>query len=359
MKGTRRNRERSAFSLIELMVAMAILSILMMMLTVLLSQVQKSYRFSESRISQFREARVAFDLMAKNIGQASLNTYWDMVVSKEGEVQRYAPTSELHFVTMSDVSRDLPGTVTQSPVGHAVFFQAPLGFSNKYRNLNNLFNGRGYFVAWGSDENFMPSFVRSKTEARYRYRLMEFRPPAESNQVFQDGYDERVDGREQVFDKWYKQALSVGEGTFESHLNPLAENIVAIIISPRDTLEGGGDRSDTYSKIAPAYAYDSNDPSRNDNPDDEFASYMQQVPPLLRLTMVAIDEGSAVRMGDGKGMPGKITKSLSGLFTNSRNFESDVAELSNRLSGDQDGPSVDYKIFSTLVLLRSAKWTGK
>ncbi|MEQ1840764.1 MAG: prepilin-type N-terminal cleavage/methylation domain-containing protein, partial [Verrucomicrobiales bacterium] len=69
---------RRAFSLIELMVAMGILSILMLMMTVLLDQVQKSWRYSESRISQFREARVAFDLMTKNIGQASLNTYWDL-----------------------------------------------------------------------------------------------------------------------------------------------------------------------------------------------------------------------------------------------------------------------------------------
>ena len=55
----------SAFSLIEMMVAMGILSVLMLMLTVLLDQVQKSWRYSESRISQFREARVAFEMMTE------------------------------------------------------------------------------------------------------------------------------------------------------------------------------------------------------------------------------------------------------------------------------------------------------
>lgn len=62
--------KKKAFSLIELMVAMGILSVLMLMMTLLLDQVQETWQYSESRISQFREARVAFDLMSKNIGQA-------------------------------------------------------------------------------------------------------------------------------------------------------------------------------------------------------------------------------------------------------------------------------------------------
>ena len=59
----------SAFSLIELLVAMGILSILMLLLTQMLEQVQKSWNYSESRISQFREARVAFDLVTKNLSR--------------------------------------------------------------------------------------------------------------------------------------------------------------------------------------------------------------------------------------------------------------------------------------------------
>ena len=74
MRFTLKTKKFRAFSLIEMMVAMGILSVLMLMLTVLLDQVQQSWRYAESRISQFREARVAFDLNAKNIGQASLNT---------------------------------------------------------------------------------------------------------------------------------------------------------------------------------------------------------------------------------------------------------------------------------------------
>ncbi len=161
------------------------------MLTALLDQIQKSWRFSESRISQFREARVAFDVMTKNIGQASLNTYWELQdKDADGLFDGYFRTSELHFITMK--ASELGGSGTQQPVGQAIFFQAPLGFSSTYRNLNNLFNGRGYFVAFGSDRNFKPSFVKSPD--RFRYRLMEFRPPAESNQVFADGQEDEIAG---------------------------------------------------------------------------------------------------------------------------------------------------------------------
>ena len=354
MKTFQKTDTRSAFSLIELMVAMGILTILMLMMTVLLDQIQKSWRFSESRISQFREARVAFDLMAKNVGQAYLNTYWDMVVNEKGDIERYAPTSELHFITMNDVSSALPATATQQPSGHAVFFQAPLGFSTEYRNLNSLFNARGYFVSFGSDKRFKPSFVKSPD--RYRFRLMEFRPPAEANQVFQDGKDERDKGEEQEFDQWYKQALSVGEGDFESHLNPLAENILTIIISPRDSLEdAGASRNQNFSTIAPTYAYNSNDPTRVKDPDDEFSSFAQQVPPLIRVTMVAIDETAAVQNESGSSMPQEIVGPLGRLFKQTQNFSQDIQELSRHL----DEKKINHKVFSTMVLLRSGKWTGR
>ncbi len=334
------------FSLIELMVAMGILSVLMLMLTALLDQVQRSWRFSESRISQFREARVAFDVMTKNIGQASLNTYWDLRDDdRDGLFDEYYRTSELHFITMP--ASQLGGSATQQPVGQAIFFQAPLGFSTQYRNLNNLFNGRGYFVAFGSDRRFKPSFVESAD--RFRYRLMEFRPPAESNQVFQDGQEERATNQPQLFTQWYKQSLSVGKGSFEDHLNPLAENILTVIVAPRDSLEVGvANRNETYSRIAPNYRFDSNDTS------GDLESFAQQVPPLLRVTMVAIDETAAIRYENGSSPPAELTNALNGLFTNTNNYAQDVQRAAEALNN----LGVSHKIFSSLVMLRSSKWSS-
>ncbi|MEM9017981.1 MAG: Verru_Chthon cassette protein C [Verrucomicrobiota bacterium] len=352
----RKGSHEKGFSLIELMVAMGILSVLMLMMTVLLDQIQKSWRYSESRISQFREARVAFDLITKNVSQASLNTYWDLDdKDSDGLVDEYYRTSELHFITMP-ADRLAGAAGSQNPVGHAVFFQAPLGFSNSYRNLNNLFNGRGYFVAFGSDQEFRPRFLDSRDPRpayRHRYRLMEFRPPAESNQVFADGDEERKQGEPQEFTEWFKQGLQVGNGSFESHLNPLAENIVYLVISPRDSLESGESRDASYSDIAPLYQYDSNDQR------DEFSSFAQQVPPLVRITMVAIDEDSAVRLENGSQMPTFVKGTY---FQDTREFEDDVANLSKELeqgtypSGGANKIPVNFKIFSSMVMLRSAKW---
>lgn len=344
----RRQTKRSnrAFSLIELMVAMGILSVLMLMLTILLDQVQQSWRFSESRISQFREARVAFDLMAKNISQASLNTYWNLRDEDEdGLVDGYFRTSELHFATVD--ARVLPGGGGQEPLGHAIFFQAPLGFSTNYRNLNNLFNGRGYFVSFGDDSAFTPSFALAKTTRRNRFRLMEFRPPAESNQVFQDGFDERAAGEPQEFDQWFKQALSVGDGSFTDHLNPLAENILMLVISPRDTLASLGDvRNETFSAIAPNYVYDSNDRSEG------FEAFAQQVPPLVRLTVIAVDEATAARFDDGGGgAPAELD--LSSFFKETRKFDEDLRLITERFNEER----INFKIFSTVVMLRSSRWS--
>lgn len=337
---------RRGFSLIELMVAMGILSILMLMMTVLLEQVQKSWRYSESRISQFREARVAFDLMTKNIGQASLNTYWDLEdKDKDGLFDGYFRTTELHFITLDATVINAPGG--QKPVGQAVFFQAPLGFSGEYRNLNNLFNGRGYFVAFGSDDKFKPSFVESAD--RYRFRLMEFRPPAEANQVFEDGAKERNADLPQDFSQWFRQAAGVGEGNFEDHLNPLAENIIALIVSPRDSLENASDsRGETYSKIAPNYGFDSN------NQAEAFSSFAQQVPPLIRVTMVAIDEAAATRFDNSGEVPVEFTAPFSGLFKRTEDYSRDIQKLSEEL----DKLQINHKVFSSLVMLRSSKWSS-
>lgn len=339
------------FSLIEMMVAMGILSVLMLMLTVLLDQIQKSWRFSESRISQFREARVAFDVMTKNLGQASLNTYLELKDEDgDGVLDEYFRTSELHFLTVK--AEDLNVGGSQTPVGQGVFFQAPLGFSTKYRNLNSLFNGRGYFVAFGGDENFKPSFVKS--DERYRFRLMEFRPPAESNQVFADGQSDRESGNPQVFDEWFRQAGGVGDGSFEEHLNPLAENIIALIVSPRDSLDTvGGSRRDTFSKIAPNYEFDSN-PTRDAVGDAAFDRYAQQIPPLVRVTMIAIDEAAAVRYEDGSTPPSEFTAPIASRFNDSTNYNQDIEAITEELNAK----GISHKVFSSLVMLRSSKWSG-
>ncbi len=327
---------RTGFTMIELLVSMTILSVLLLMLTQLLTQVQNTWSYSESRISQFREARVAFDIISKNLSQATMNTYWDYEYDRGNQVKRYRRQSELHFLTLQARDLDLGKPTTT----HAIFFQAPLGFSSRYRNLDNLFNGRGYFVAFSDDLDFKPQFI--KAEPKFRFRLMEYRAPAEENQVFVDGDEERQADREQIFDWWYQYEQ-------EKYSYPLAENIIALIISPRETLEdsrkgaGGSVETDTFSSIAPEYTFDSNDRTKK--------AFTQMVPPLVKLTMVAIDENSAVRLEAqyGRSMPDLVPNSL---FRNTRDYQRDLDELKK----DLIDANVNFKVFSTMVAIRSAKW---
>ncbi len=333
----------SGFTLIELLVAMTILSVLLLLLTSLLDQVQKTWTSSRDRIGQYREARVAFDIISKNLSQASLNTYWDYHYDDNNVLDRYERRSELHFKTLF-AAQDLAGKMGSGQfVSHGLFFQAPLGFSYGYKNLNNLFNGRGYFVVFGTDEKYRPKFVQA--EDRYRYRLMEFRPPAEENQVFADGLAERSQDREVQLDKWWKHAeSSVVSQSFEDNVQPLAENIIALVVSPRDTLEVSGEnRRDTYSEIASNYEFDSS------SIEDE--KYSEQVPPLVRLTMVAIDETGAIRTEiPGGGFPDLVPDTL---FRSTNKYDDDIEELTKILSDK----GIDHKIFSTVVMLRSSRWS--
>lgn len=321
------------FTLIELLTAMSILSIMLLLLSQLLDQIQKTWNYSEGRVTQFREARVAFDLMTKSLSQATLNAYWALDYDDNNAVIGYKPESELHFITME--GEDIGNTADGQLLGHAVFFQAPLGFSGQYRNLNNLLNARGYYLLFGPDSRYKPRIVNA--EPSFRFRVMEYRPPSEENQIYIDGDDERQKDLDPDYTDWYKDRL-------ELYSNPLAENIVAMIISPRDTLEQAGeDGQETYSRIAPEYTYNSN---RHTNP-----LYLQQLPPLVRLTLVAIDEASAVQLEakHGQSMPPIIPNNL---FKNTRNFESDVEQLSEKLNEE----GVNHRVFSTMVALRSAKW---
>lgn len=327
-------RGAAGFTLAELLVSMTVLSVLLLMLTQLLTQVQNTWTYSEARISQFREARVAFDIITKNLSQATLHTYLDFDYDSNNQVKNYKRQSELHFITMpaSDLGPNKPT--------HAIFFQAPLGQSDRYENLDNLFNARGYYVEYGDDKLLKPSFIQSPP--KYRFRLMEYLPPSEENQIYVDGDQERKSGQPAVYSDWFKHDP-------DKYSHPLAENVIALVASPREALEDPSDKMKTYSKIAPNYSYNSNDQNAN------FALFVQQAPPLVKVTMVAIDETSAVRLEDensGASMPNLVP---GGLFKSTQQYDQDIQKLKDELNNRN--PPINFKIFSTMVAIRSSKWS--
>lgn len=372
-----------AFTLIELMLSTAVLALLMALMLTVVGQTQQIWVRSSGKVSQFQASRTAFEAMTRNLSQATLNTYYDLQFTG-GSTKGYSRNSDLHFVSGQAAQAKFLGKDSDTYPTHAVFFQAPLGMTGettgtgateakKYRTLSNLLTAAGYYVKWGKDQN-LPPFITLPD--RYRYRLMEVIQPTESL-----GVNDTV--RLPKANDWIQTALGLKSlpgssdpnapaGTKDSS-RVLAENVVALIILPKLSDK---DTAAATTFLAPNYEYDSR-PADGAGKPKTWASltkgtseYNQfdQLPPVVRVTMVCIDEPSAVRQ---QSVSTSAPKWTSNLFT-SATKEDDVAKdlgdpeallpdtLIYRLApppGTLATPKMNYRIYTMDVVIRGSKWS--
>lgn len=337
-------RRRAAFTLVELLLSMTVLAVLMLLIVQVVSQTSDVWRSSTAKADQFRESRDAFEAITRNLSQATLNTYYEYF-DKDGNrrtsanASSFAPTrygrfSELRF--QSGAATNFLGTDTAKYPTHAVFFQAPLGFTGDATNngLNNLLNTWGYYIEFRDDQD-RPSFVPGAT--RRRYRLMEFMQPSEELDIYKNP------------DSWL---ASAGGGT-KSHV--IASNIIALLILPKLPSKGAtGDPTvdPNGDKLAPAYAYDTTTEGQA-SAGPEYNS-LHQLPPVVEVTMVAIDESSAsnLEMEHGTSAP---NFGLASMFQDS-SPEKRRSDLES-LIGNLNAKRISHRVFSTEVSLRGAKWS--
>lgn len=337
-----------AFTLVELLVAMGVFSILLMLVIRVVGETGATVQRTTAKASQFQEARNAFESMARNLSQATLNTYYDYFNS-EGKTRKevgtsdifvpasYGRQSELRF--QSGPASTLLSTAVSAHPGHAVFFQAPLGFSSDATNagLHNLLNTWGYYLEFRPDTD-RPTFVTGSTH--YRYRLMEFMQPTEEMDIYS------------APSEW----ISAAAGGARSHV--LASNIVALVILPK--LPSQGNASDVTvdpngNKLAPAYAYDSTTIGAAASADEASKGILNsknQLPPVVEITMVAIDEASASRLESG-GNPPEL--GLAALFADAGQDQrrKDLTTLQNTLTSKH----ASFRVFSTEISVPGAKWS--
>lgn len=354
---------RFGFTLTELMVSMAVLSILLALIAQVMGQVQRAWSSASSRVSQFREARRAFDRITRNLSQATLNNYVQYVYanyvdprvppssSLKSYPSGYSRYSELQF-RCGSASEILGISAAQYP-GKAVFFQAPLGTNSMDVNLPTALNPVGYFVQYGSDESFRPGFLDSLSpplERRYRYRLMEFRAPAEYNRVYDQTQRTKqvTQGSQQLF---WVTGDGTGDTPWTSWSRPVAENIALLVISPRLAVSDG---TVSPESIAPDYRYDSS--AKKLQVTQNVQDY--QLPPMVEVIMVAIAESSAVLMAQGAGSGGQTNPPLDfqNYFSNANDSskKQDLESLGQQLTRQR----VNYRIFSSVVPIRNSKWNG-
>ena len=386
-----RYRLERGFTLVELMVSIAILVILMMVMTQFVGLVQRNWVRSNARVSQFREARLAFDTFTRHVSQATLNTYWesasdpfrtDAAGQQVTRARANLRQSELQFVcgpTMRLLT-SAGGSKADYP-GHAIFFQAPLGVTRlvastaaqaNTENMVNLLCGRGYFVEWGDDKPYRPPFLNqlNSVPPRFRLRLMEYSPTAEMNRIYADGF-RLIDPADRTKIKntrlWFQDALTATVRDNETSASraftrPIAENILALVISPRVEINtaAGGAVQQPFA-IAPQYEFDS---TLITSPGATLIGGPQgtqhQLPPLLRVSMVVLDQRAAETLSGNETLRKQVLDQASSLFASAAEYDSDLEgtpEKPGKLKQLLMSNRLDYRVFATTIALKQGRWS--
>jgi uncharacterized protein (TIGR02599 family) len=333
----------AAFSLIELLISLAVLSVLVVLAASLIGAIQDVWKRSSARTEQFRSARQALETISSRLSQATLNPYW--VVQTNSSGVRYERQSDLRFLT-----GQAPTLTALAQPGGALFFQAPTGYSaNSTSRLDAALNTWGYFVEYGSDAGFRPAFLTTAgLPARNRFRLMEFLDPSDELQVFKNtSGNSTYTGRE-----WFSTPLTKlkTDGTPKNR-RVLAENIVAVVVLPR--LSSMEDSSVGQVDLSPQFSYDST--STNAVPITDSRNKLvqhiirHQLPPIVDIAVVAIDEQSARRITWGSSPPVFGTN----LFQNSANMDADLEELRKNITAQ----GLSARVFRTSVPISAARWS--
>jgi uncharacterized protein (TIGR02599 family) len=84
-----------------------------------------------------------------------------------------------------------------------------------------------------------------------------------------------------------------------------------------------------------------------------MSNTFNQLPPLVQVVMVAIDERSATRFANGSTAPNYGVANFSALFTNPADFDKDLKAIEDGLISN----NVTYQIFNSTVPIEGAKWS--
>jgi uncharacterized protein (TIGR02599 family) len=332
---------RCGFTLIEMMVATAILSIILLITVSVVNLTSSTIRVAGGGMDAFAEARAAFDMMRQRLAQATLNTYWGYIYGPNGNPTSYGRQSDLQFVIQTTQTTSSYGGDT-----HAIFFQGPEALSQipTYGQAQGLLNGFGYFVQYGSDGSpglgVLPTHVANATvpQERYRYRLMQAIQSTENLSAMDNP-------------NWLQGWPGTPGAVTSANAWPIADNVIALMAWPRlPALQ-----DPTGIELSANYQYNSYySPSSTTAPTIQQA----QMPPVVQLLMVAIDEASAIRIDTKSATePTAIHTALTTgsplPFTNVSNYLSDLQNLETALNGDH----INYQVFSASVVIRESQWS--
>ncbi len=383
-------RMRRGFSLIELMVSTAVLSLLLVMIFQMLNGMQLSWKRTRQVVGEFKDARQAFEEITRRVGQSTLNSYlsyrYDTTTVQGVQLRvgrEIIPQSELHFVC-GPVSNLGINQKNSRQVGqrytHAVFFQAPFGFcidpdgqqrtTLRFGRFNSAMNAWGYYVEFNTDELDRPRILTDLQNApspRPRYRLMEFRQPTEYFQAYKLGLRDlpNSSSRTQLY-RWFAEGLYSVNSEWNTQVQPsgtvgffrttrvVSDNIIAMILRPRaanQMQQGGG--GGNAAPIAPDYHFDTRRFQWEGGPAGQLSRHI--LPPILDITFVAVDENSFLQFAARENIRSAEDDPVLVNESYFRQFSQFNQDLQN-LERDLQRRKLDYRIFTTSIRLRESRW---
>lgn len=323
------NRQsKSGFTLVELLVSLAVISMIMVAVVGLLNVASSSYKKVSGKLDAFDAARTGFDTLTRTMRQAALLSYLGYDDPKAPT--KYELKSDLQFICGSQADLQINKGM---PTSTSIFFQAPTGLASDpdLRMNNALLNVNGFFLGYGDDPS-QPSVINGKVPKRPRVRLFQYIQPRENMTLYErtitllNGIPASNDTYKDT--DWFKGDVNAGNN---NHI--LAENVVALAILPM-----------IDNKPANNYLWNSRDRAKTDT--------HHRLPQALKVVMAVIDEPSAIRL-ESAGAPQDAADLVpSNLFTDTSSFDDDVKALDQALS--THSPQLNYRIFTADIPLSPA-----
>jgi uncharacterized protein (TIGR02599 family) len=324
---------RAAFTLLEVLVTLVLLLIVLVTLLEFTSNVDRLWKTTAA--DPFVEAEEAFETISAHLAAADLEPYQDYV-DTTGAFRTAVSTTSFtpdHLARRSDLAfvtgpaGGANGWLAASgrlTAGDCVFFLAPQGYTqpaDAHLGLEHLLNALGYFVEFGDATN-APAFIPGLH--RWRWRLKEILQPTEQLGIYTSATSAA----------WLQPLAQAGASA-----PVLAENVVALIVLPERAA------SDPGPPLSADFTYDSRNAA--------VPLTRDQLPPRLRIGLVAIDEASAQILAgqNGTQAPALVPANL---FTAAAQLDADFASLDAALTERRIG----HRIFQREIVLPASAWTN-
>jgi len=325
------------FTIVELLVAMTITIIMVALMLVIVQSAATTWRRNAERSKSFASSRAAFESMTRTISQATLNTYQDYFDANNPRSNRasgsltfvpaaYGRRSELHFITGTNL--------VTGQVGGAVFFTIPFDYDTNASPpaTGGQLNGMGYFVRYTNNPS-LPGFITSNPPC---YRLFQFIQPTTALKVMTNTTSTGTN--------WFTTDVNA---TPPTNCFPLAQNIVGFAILPKLS-----DRENTNpASLTSDFSYNTRIPWPSTSTNQPTS--MHQLPPVVRVVMVALDDTSALRIQSATPPTSALGYDPATIFNNAVGLETSLSNIATSLTAKK----LNYRIFRADIPIRAAKWS--